>query len=108
VKRRVIPLSTPAPGISAQPVPARRSGAPVKAWRSVNITPAERLGRVVIGLAGLIAGLILLAAAGSVLAVVLEVLLVLAGLDMLVTGALGHCPLYQKLGHVPASLRRPQ
>jgi len=23
-----------------------------------------------------------------------------------VTGATGHCPLYQKLGHLPASLRR--
>jgi len=37
---------------------------------------------------------------------VLEILLVLAGLDMIVTGVLGHCPLYKKLGHTPASLRR--
>lgn len=42
----------------------------------------------------------------SVLAVVLEVLLVAAGLDLAITGALGHCPLYAKLGHVPASLRK--
>jgi hypothetical protein len=41
------------------------------------------------------------------LAVTLEVLLVLAGADLIVTGALGHCPLYKKLGHVPPSLRRP-
>jgi hypothetical protein len=39
--------------------------------------------------------------------VVLEVLLVVAGLDLMVTGALGHCPLYRKLGYVPPSLRRP-
>ena len=36
----------------------------------------------------------------------LDLLLVAAGLDLVVTGALGHCPLYQRLGHVPASLRR--
>lgn len=49
----------------------------------------------------------LLASAGSVLAVVLEALLVLAGLDLVITGALGHCPLYRRLGYVPPSLRRP-
>ena len=26
---------------------------------------------------------------------------------IMVIGALGHCPLYTKLGHVPRSLRRP-
>lgn len=77
-------------------------------WRTVNITPIERWGRVLIGIAAIAAGGLLLAIAGSVLAVVLEVLLVLAGLDLLVTGALGHCPLYQKLGYVPRSLRRPR
>ena len=71
----------------------------------VNITPTERAGRILVGLAGAIAGLVLLASASSALAAVLEVLLVAAGLDLLVTGAIGHCPLYQKLGHVPRSLR---
>ena len=74
---------------------------------SINITPAERAGRILIGLAAITAGAVLLASAGSALAVVLEVLLVAAGLDMAVTGSLGHCPLYAKLGHIPASLRRP-
>jgi Inner membrane protein YgaP-like, transmembrane domain len=78
------------------------------AWRTINISPAERLGRVVLGLAAVIAGLVLLTAAGSVLAVVLQVLLTLASLDLLITGALGHCPLYAKLGHVPRSLRSPR
>lgn len=73
----------------------------------INLTPAERAGRVAVGIAGAVAGAILLVSAGSAMAVVLEVLLVLAGLDMLVTGALGHCPLYKRLGYVPASLRRP-
>lgn len=74
---------------------------------SVNITPAERVARVVLGGAAAAAGVFLLVSAGSVLAVVLEVLLIAAGLDLVITGALGHCPLYQRLGHVPASLRRP-
>lgn len=74
---------------------------------TINITPLERAGRVVIGAAGAIAGLVMLASAGSALAIALEVLLVLAGLDLLATGALGHCPLYRKLGYVPPSLRRP-
>jgi Protein of unknown function (DUF2892). len=73
----------------------------------VNITPLERAGRVLLGLVGVVAGLILLGSAGGALAVTLEVLLILAGIDLAVTGALGHCPLYKKLGHVPRSLRRP-
>ena len=71
----------------------------------VNITPTERVGRIMVGAVGVVGGAILLAGASAMLAVVLEVLLVLAGLDLIVTGALGHCPLYQKMGHVPSSLR---
>jgi hypothetical protein len=37
----------------------------------------------------------------SALAVVLEVLLIAAGVDLIVTGRLGGCPLSQKLGQVP-------
>lgn len=75
-------------------------------WPSINITPVERVGRIVIGLAAIIAGAMLLSSAATAFAVVLEVLLIAAGLDLAVTGALGHCPLYQRLGHLPASLRR--
>lgn len=89
------------PAVSPRPAGNRRP-----AWRSVNITPAERIGRIVVGLAAVIAGIVLLAGAGSALAVVLEALLVAAGLDLAVTGALGHCPLYAKLGYLPKSLRR--
>ena len=75
-------------------------------WRgqSINITPAERIARIGMGGAGVIAGALLLASATSVLDAILEVLLAVAGLDLVVTGALGHCPLYAKLGHVPKSL----
>ncbi len=93
---------------SASPGPAALDRPPAKArpaWRAVNITPAERAGRVAVGLAAIIAGIVLLAGAGSALAVVLEALLVAAGLDLAVTGALGHCPLYHKLGYLPKSLR---
>jgi hypothetical protein len=79
--------------------------APISHRWTVNITPAERIGRVLIGGAAMIAAIVLLTSASSVMAVVLEVLLFAAGADLLVTGALGHCPLYQKLGHVPRSLR---
>ena len=71
---------------------------------AVNITPVERGGRIVIGLAAVIVAVILLVSAGSALAIVLEILLIAAGLDLVVTGALGHCPLYQRLGYVPTSL----
>ena len=71
---------------------------------TVNITPSERAGRIGIGGAAAIAGLVLLASATGAFAIVLLLLLVLAGLDLVVTGALGHCPLYAKLGHVPKSL----
>lgn len=72
---------------------------------TVNITPAERIARVVVGTLAAIVGVVLLTGATSGIAVLLDGLLVLAGLDLLVTGALGHCPLYAKLGHVPASLK---
>ena len=74
---------------------------------TINITPMERAGRILVGTVGAIAGIVLLASATSSGVVALEVLLVLAGLDLVVTGALGHCPLYRKLGYVPPSLRRP-
>jgi hypothetical protein len=80
-------------------------GAHLVTWRSVNISRGERAGRILIGVAAILAGVVLLTSAAAALAVVLELLLIAAGLDLLVTGATGHCPLYQKLGHVPKSLR---
>ena len=71
----------------------------------VNITPAERVARILLGLLAVVGGIVQLGSAGGTAVAVLLVLLVLAGLDLMVTGALGHCPLYRKLGHTPASLR---
>lgn len=72
----------------------------------INISPAERVARVAAGLAGIVAGSILLASTGGAAAVVLELVLVLAGLDLVVTGALGFCPLYKKLGRPPRPVGR--
>lgn len=70
----------------------------------INITDAERIGRIVMGTVVIVAGVLLLMAAASVVAVAVEVLLVASGLDLLITGATGHCPLYQRLHHMPKSL----
>lgn len=72
---------------------------------SVNITGLERVGRILVGGVGVVFGGVFLAEVSALWAGVLAVLLVLAGADLVVTGALGHCPLYAKLGHVPVSMR---
>jgi len=87
------------------PTAAKGEGAMATRW-NVNITAAERVGRILLGLVGAVGGILLLTGSPTVVAGALEALLVLAGLDLVVTGATGHCPLYQRLGHVPASLRR--
>ena len=86
--------------MSVETVPRRTTG-----WRTVNITTRERVGRIVLGVAAIVAGVVLLFSAGSLTVVVLEVLLIATGLDLVITGALGHCPLYAKLGYTPKSLR---
>ena len=73
---------------------------------AVNITPTERAGRIALGLAAIAAGAVLLAGAGAVLDVALEALLVAAGVDLVVTGATGHCPLYARLGRPSPPPRR--
>ena len=73
---------------------------------TVNISMIERAGRIAVGVVGAVAGMLLLVSAGEgTTAVILELLLVAAGLDLIITGATGHCPLYSRLGHVPPSLR---
>jgi predicted phage tail protein len=81
-----------------------RPGAKRHSRPGINISPPERVGRVAVGAAAVIAGAILLASTSSALAAVLEVLLAAAGLDMVITGAVGHCPLYARFGHIPKSI----
>ncbi|MDA8395681.1 MAG: DUF2892 domain-containing protein [Candidatus Dormibacteraeota bacterium] len=66
-------------------------------WPSINIPPAGRAGRIALGVAAVITAVVLLASAVATHAVVLEVLLLGAGLDLAITGALGHCPFYRLL-----------
>lgn len=94
-----------APGTTT-PTRGRRSTPAARRGPTINITPPERAARVAIGLVTAISGVVLITGAGSAVAVVLEVLLVLAGLDLVVTGARGYCPLYDRLGYTPPSLRR--
>ncbi len=75
---------------------------------SVNITPPERVGRILVGGVGVVFGVLFLVGTSAAWVGVLALLLVVAGADLVVTGALGHCPLYAKLGHMPASLRSRQ
>src|SRR5437016_6277600 len=63
-------------------------------WRTVSVSPAERVGGIRIGLAAVAVGGPLPGSAGSALAVVLKLLLVPAGLDTLVTRISGRCPLH--------------
>lgn len=72
---------------------------------TVNLTSAERAARIGLGLLGAVVGLLALSSASGTLVPILLILLVLAGIDLIVTGALGHCPLYRRLGYVPPSLR---
>lgn len=71
----------------------------------VNVSAPERVGRVVVGSLAFLIGVVLLLSGGGFMAVVLEALLVLTGLDLLVTGALGHCPLYARLGRTTLTRR---
>jgi hypothetical protein len=72
---------------------------------TVNINDTERGARIAVGAMAVLGGVFLLIAAGTALSVMLEVLLIAAGLDLVVTGATGHCPLYARLGHIPPSLQ---
>jgi len=78
----------------------------MRQWLAVNIGPQERVARIDVGLVGVVVGIVVLTGSPGAVVAVLAVLLGVAGLDLVVTGALGHCPLYARLGHVPASVRR--
>lgn len=78
----------------------------MRQWLAVNIGPQERVARIVVGLVGVVVGIVVLTGSPGAVVAVLAVLLGVAGLDLVVTGAPGHCPLYARLGHVPASVRR--
>ena len=73
--------------------------------RRVNISTPERIVRVVGGTAAAVLGIVLLASGPAAPGLVGALLLAALGLDFAVTGAIGYCPLYARLGHTPRSLR---
>lgn len=85
--------------------PATDSTNAVRRPSRTNITTIERAGRVTVGILAGAFGVAGLTGAASALAIVLYLMLIAAGTDLFVTGATGHCPLYQKLGYTPRSLR---
>lgn len=76
--------------------------------RRRNITTPERAGRVVLGLALVVLAGAFVASGVGALGVLGALLLAAFGLDLVVTGAIGYCPLYARLGYVPPSFREPQ
>lgn len=74
--------------------------------RTTNISTPERVARVGFGGLAAVLGVVIIAGGPSAWALIAALLLVAAGLDFVVTGATGHCPLYAWLGHVPRSLRQ--
>ena len=74
--------------------------------RTVNITPLERTIRILVGTGLVLAALAVVSGGITVISVVGALLLAGAGLDLLITGLTGFCPLYARLGYVPPSLRR--
>ena len=74
--------------------------------RTVNITPIERFVRVGMGIALVLTAVWVISTGISVVTVLGAVLLAGAGLDFGITGAIGYCPLYARLGYVPRSLRK--
>lgn len=72
--------------------------------RKQNIANPERVARVVLGAALAALGVVVLAGGPAFWGLVGAVVAVAAGLDLVITGARGYCPLYARLGHVPRSL----
>ena len=70
-----------------------------------NETTADRVVRVLVGLAAAVIGVVLLTGAGSAAAYTWASILALVGLVLVGTGLAGYCPLYALVGFVPRSLR---
>jgi hypothetical protein len=74
---------------------------------TVNLTLTERLARVIVGAAAVFGAVLWLALVPSVLVAVGAVVLAAAGIDLVITGARGHCPLYAWLARRRARTLAP-
>lgn len=70
-----------------------------------NIGSGERVGRIILGAALAVLGAIVAFSSPGFWGWAGAVLAVAAGIDLIVTGARGYCPLYARFGHVPRSLQ---
>lgn len=70
-----------------------------------NIADWERVLRVFVGTGLMVAGLVGFGDAETLIFRIIAAVAVLLGLDFVVTGAIGFCPLYHKLGWGTASKR---
>jgi hypothetical protein len=73
--------------------------------RKQNIGAVERVLRVVLGGALAVWAVVLLLGGGGFIWLLLDVALIALGVDFVVTGIRGYCPLYNRLGWTTA---RPQ
>ena len=67
--------------------------------RPMNVGAAERTLRMTVGWTVVMLGMILVGAQGSSMRVVAGAALSAVGAAIFVTGYLGRCPLYRRLGH---------
>ena len=67
--------------------------------RPMNVGAGERTLRMTVGWTVLMVGMILVGAQGSSMRVLAGATLSALGAAILVTGYLGRCPLYRRLGH---------
>lgn len=104
-------MTTPAPNRSAPPAPGLPGTRRRRGWLPVMNMPLwERVVRIVVGLllaATVLAGGGLLDTLGDPLRQVVAVLLVLGAVDLVVSGAVGFCPLYRYI-RVPWTPGRPR
>jgi len=70
-----------------------------------NISNGERVGRIVVGAALAVLGVVVAFGGPGLWGWAGALLALAAGIDLIVTGARGYCPLYARLGHVPSSLQ---
>jgi hypothetical protein len=73
----------------------------------VNLTLTERVARIVVGGLGAVGAIVWLAFVPSVLVAVGAVLLAATGIDLVVTGTRGYCPLYAWLARRGARSSAP-
>lgn len=69
---------------TARASPGSQGGVMSTRWK-VNLIPVERVARVLVGLVAAVGGAYLLGGAGSTLAIAVEAIVIITGMDLVVT-----------------------